>query len=88
VQELVDASHLPQASVYRKLKDLQEHGLVGIQRSGLAPDGHRADLYRSLLAETLVRLRGSRLDVFAAFRDLASERLSEMWDAVRAEAKR
>jgi DNA-binding transcriptional ArsR family regulator len=88
VQEIVDACALPQASVYRKLRELQEGGLVGIQRAALSPDGHRTDLFRSLLPNASIRLNRDRLEVTAAFRDLAAERLGDMWDEVRGAGKR
>jgi len=87
-QDLVERSGMPQASVYRKLRELQEAGLVGIQRSGLSADGHRTDLFRSLLVEARLSLSGDRLEVQAAFRELAAERLGELWDEVRSVKKR
>lgn len=86
-QDLVHACELPQASVYRKLKELQESGLVGVQRTVLSSDGHRTDLFRSLLAETQVRYHGARIEVLALFRDLAAERLATMWTKVRGEER-
>ncbi len=88
VQDLLQTSELPQASIYRKLRDLQDAGLVGVQRSALAPDGHRTDLFRSLLVEVDVRLRGADVEVYASFRDLAAERLGDMWGKVRSEVNR
>lgn len=87
-QELAVGCSLPPASVYRKLKELQDAGLVGVQRSALTADGHRTELYRSLLVEARLNYLGDRLEVLAAFRGLAAERLGEMWDAVRGSKKR
>ena len=83
VQEVTQSSGLPQASVYRKLRELQECGLVGVQRSTLSADGHRTDLFRSLLVEARLTYRGSSIELLASFRALAAERLSEMWETVR-----
>lgn len=88
VQDLLQVSELPQASIYRKLRELQESGLVGVQRSILATDGHRTDLFRSLLVEAQVRFRGPDVEVLASFRDLAAERLGDLWVRVRSEVKR
>jgi DNA-binding transcriptional ArsR family regulator len=87
-QELVERSGMPQASVYRKLRELQESGLVGIQRSALSTDGHRTDLFRSRLAEARLAFRADRLEVWASFRELAAERLVELWEEVRSAKKR
>jgi DNA-binding HxlR family transcriptional regulator len=85
-QEIQTAQRIPQSTLYRKLHDLTEIGLVGVQRSVISSDGKRVELYRSLLDELRVEMRGARLRIDVRFRDLASERLKEMWRDVRTEA--
>lgn len=87
-QEIQATNRIPQSTLYRKLHELSEIGLVGIQRSVISPDGKRVELYRSLLDELKVEMRGSRLRIDVRFRDLSSERLKEIWRDVRKEAGR
>jgi DNA-binding HxlR family transcriptional regulator len=87
-QEIQSANRIPQSTLYRKLHELTEIGLVGVQRSIISNDGKRVELYRSLLDELKVEMRGARLRIDVRFRDLASERLKEMWRDVRKEAGR
>ena len=87
-QELLTANQIPQSTLYRKLHELQDLGLVGIQRTAITPEGKRVDLYRSLLEELRVELHGTELRINARFRDLGQERLKEMWHDVRKEAGR
>lgn len=87
-QELLTANHIPQSTLYRKIHELQELGLVGIQRTAITPEGKRVDLYRSLLSELHVDLQGTQLRIQVRFRDLAAERLKDMWHDVRKEAGR
>ncbi len=87
-QEIQSSNRIPQSTLYRKLHELTEIGLVGIQRSVISPDGKRVELYRSLLDELKVEMRGARLRIDVRFRDLSSERLKEMWRDVRKEAGR
>lgn len=87
-QEIQSTNRIPQSTLYRKLHELSEIGLVGVQRSVISPDGKRVELYRSLLDELKVEMRGARLRIDVRFRDLASERLKEMWRDVRREAGR
>ncbi len=82
-QEIQSTNRIPQSTLYRKLHELGEIGLVGVQRSVISPDGKRVELYRSLLDELKVEMRGARLRIDVRFRDLASERLKEMWRDVR-----
>lgn len=87
-QELLTANHIPQSTLYRKIHELQELGLVGIQRTAITPEGKRVDLYRSLLSELHVDLQGTQLRIQVRFRDLAAERLKDMWHDVRKESGR
>jgi len=87
-QDIQASNRIPQSTLYRKLHELGEIGLVGVQRSVISPDGKRVELYRSLLDELKVEMRGARLRIDVRFRDLAAERLKEMWRDVRREAGR
>lgn len=87
-QELLTTNHIPQSTLYRKLHELQDLGLIGIQRTAITPEGKRVDLYRSLLEELRVDMLGKELRIQARFRDLSAERLKEMWRDVRKEAGR
>jgi DNA-binding HxlR family transcriptional regulator len=87
-QDIQASNRIPQSTLYRKLHELSEIGLVGVQRSVISADGKRVELYRSLLDELKVEMRGARLRVDVRFRDLAAERLKEMWRDVRKEAGR
>ena len=86
-QELLQANKIPQSTLYRKLHDLQQLGLVGIQRTAITAEGKRVDLYRSLLEELRVDLIGQSLRIQVRFRDLSAERLKEMWHQVRREQR-
>jgi len=86
-QEILAASQIPQSTLYRKLHDLQQIGLVGIQRTAITPDGKRVDLYRSLLEELKVDLAGGSLRIQVRYRNLSAERLKEMWHTVQKESR-
>ncbi len=87
-QEIQASNRMPQSTLYRKLHELSEIGLIGIQRSVISSDGKRVELYRSLLEELTVEMRGTRLTIDVRFRDLPSERLKELWQSVRERAGR
>ncbi|MCI4350058.1 MAG: helix-turn-helix domain-containing protein [Thermoplasmata archaeon] len=87
-QDLLNANHIPQSTLYRRLHELELLGVVAVQRTVITGDGKRVDLYRSLLEEFKVELRSSRLEVTVKYRDLKAERVRELWGAVRSEAGR
>ncbi len=86
-QEILLANQIPQSTLYRKLHDLQELGLLGIQRTAITAEGKRVDLYRSLLEELRVDLSQGVLRIHVRFRDLSAERLKDMWHKVQKEAR-
>lgn len=83
-KDLLRSIEVPQSTLYRRLVELREQGLVDVQRSIITEDGKKMELYRSLLAEVEVRLNGQGLSVRTKRRDLAAERLSDLWGEVRA----
>ncbi|HEV8050481.1 MAG TPA: helix-turn-helix domain-containing protein [Thermoplasmata archaeon] len=85
-QEMLASNRIPQSTLYRKLHDLQQIGLVGVQRTAITPEGKRVDLYRSLLERLAVELYGRTLRIDVKYRDLATERLQTMWKNYRREA--
>ncbi len=88
VQQLLEANHIPQSTLYRKLHDLRELGLVGIQTSLRTADAKRLDLYRSLVEEVRVTVRGDFVDLRIQHRDLSAERLRTLWGRLRDEVHR
>ncbi len=88
VQEMFEADHIPQSTLYRRLHELRELGLVGIQSSVLTPDAKRQDLFRSLVKEVQLTLRGDHFDLRVRYRDLSAERLESLWGKLREESQR
>jgi DNA-binding transcriptional ArsR family regulator len=88
VQELQAANHVPQSSLYRKLHELQDLGLVAVQTTAFTADGKRVDMFRSRIEEVRVEMRGGVLHVNVRHRDLSAERLRFMWGRVRREGGR
>jgi DNA-binding transcriptional ArsR family regulator len=82
-RELLGEVQVPQSSLYRRLGELREVGLIGVQRSTITEDGKRMEYYRSLVEEIEVRLKGSSLEVRSKRRDLAAERLTGLWGEMR-----
>jgi DNA-binding transcriptional ArsR family regulator len=86
--ELVHNLDLPQSTVYHKLHDLQEKGLVTVQAVAITGDGKRVELFRSLLEACTVDLREGRLNVRVRYRNIEAERIGNMWENIRTEARR
>jgi len=87
-QELFQMTGIPLTTLYRKLHELQEIDLVGIERSAITPDGKRVDYFRSRLEEAQLELRDGRFQLRARYRNLSAARMETLWGSVRQEAGR
>lgn len=87
-QELFQLTGVPLTTLYRKLHELQEIDLVGIERSAITPDGKRVDFFRSRLEEAQVELREGRFSLKTRYRNLSAARMETLWGSVRQEAQR
>lgn len=88
VQELFQGTGVPLTTLYRKLHELEEIDLVGIERSAITPDGKRVDFYRSRLEEVQMELREGHFGLRTRYRNLSATRMEGLWGAVRQEARR
>lgn len=82
-KELLQSVSVPLSTLYRRLGELKALGLVDVQRSLITEDGKKTELYRSLLEEVHIHLRGSELELRTRRRDMAAERLADLWGEVR-----
>ncbi|MCI4358615.1 MAG: winged helix-turn-helix domain-containing protein [Thermoplasmata archaeon] len=82
-RELLHVVSVPQSTLYRRLGELKDMGLLDVQRSIITEDGKKMELYRSLLEEVVIHLRGQTLEVRPRRRDLAAARLADLWGEVR-----
>ena len=83
VHNLVLRTGLPQSSVYRKLKELQDAGLVRISRLAFTPDGKKVEVYRSRLREVRIHFAGGVVKVEVVPLEDSGDRLGAMWRQVR-----
>lgn len=86
--ELNQSTGVPLTTLYRKIHELEELGLVGIERSAITPDGKRVDFYRSCLEEARVEVKGGSFRLQARYRNLSSLRMERLWGRVREEVRR
>jgi DNA-binding transcriptional ArsR family regulator len=88
VQELLATLHVPKSTAYSRLHLLRELGLVAIQRTVITGDGKRTDLFRSLVAEARVEMRGAVTSLTLRLRSLSEERLKDLLGDLHEEMRR
>lgn len=79
VREISRETATPLATTYRHVNELQDHGLLYLERSAISGEGKRFDLYRAALEEVAVEIRDGIVTVRWTLRPAAEERLRSMW---------
>ncbi len=65
VAEFVKDCGIPHTSAYRLVNDLKKHGLLIVERTVLAEDGKKYDVYRSTFKDIVVRFESGNVEVDA-----------------------
>jgi DNA-binding transcriptional ArsR family regulator len=84
---LVVETRLPQSSIYRKLRELEEEKLVYVSRLAFTRDGHKVELFRSRLKQVQVEFAQERSRVRVIPQEDASDRIHGIWTEVRRSAR-
>ncbi|MGC2288828.1 MAG: ArsR family transcriptional regulator [Thermoplasmata archaeon] len=80
---LVLETRLPQSSIYRKLRELEEERLVYVSRLAFTRDGHKVELFRSRLKEIHLEFTRDQPRVRVVVHEDAADRIHGMWTEVR-----
>ncbi len=80
---LVLATGLPQSSVYRKLRELEESDLVRVVRLAFTTEGRKVDVFATAIRQISVEFAGGRTLLRVRATSDSSDRLHELWERVR-----
>jgi DNA-binding transcriptional ArsR family regulator len=80
---LVVETNLPQSSVYRKLRELEEQKLIEVGRLAFTREGRKVEVFRSRIHAVAVEFEDGRAVVRVRAREDASDRLRDLWQRVR-----
>jgi len=80
--ELSKRYDIPITTVYRRIVELVDAGLIAAVKSGRTPDGKWYDLYRSLLLSISVSYDGTNLRIDATVNDHVSDKFKRMWTSI------
>lgn len=74
---------IPVSTLYRKIHQLLEDGLLVVERTVLQPDGKKFEMYRSTIREVKINMRDVGVDVDVVVNQGPAERLGQLWNALR-----
>jgi hypothetical protein len=75
--------NIPISSVYRRIHDLVDTGLVAIERSVITEDGKRFELYRSTVKAIHIRFEAGVVSVDLAPSEDMVSKFYRMWNTLR-----
>ena len=74
---------IPASTVYRKIHELLESGVLRVERTVLQPDGKKFEMYRSTIRELKIDMRNDEIDLDVLMNPGPSERLGQLWKSLR-----
>jgi DNA-binding transcriptional ArsR family regulator len=80
---LVVQTNLPQSSIYRKLHELQEWGLVRVRRLAFTAEGRKVEVFTSRIRGVDVEFDNGRVRVRVREREDSADRIQDLWSQVR-----
>jgi DNA-binding transcriptional ArsR family regulator len=80
--ELSKKYAIPITTVYRRLEELNEAGLIATVKSGRTTDGKWFDLYRALLLRIDISFDGADVRIDAELNEHLSDRFTRMWTSI------
>lgn len=83
VRDIEADTGMPQATVYRHVKQLVEEKLLVVERSAITPDGKRYELYRSRVRMARIELDQSGVRMIWEPVEETEERLARAWQSLR-----
>ncbi len=79
VNNISRINDIPIATAYRRVSELQEAGLLVIERGVLTDDGKRYDLYRSAVRSMQISFRSGEIEIDVIPNKDAVGKLESMW---------
>ena len=79
VNNISRSNDIPIATAYRRVSELQDAGLLVVERGILTEDGKRYDLYRSAVRSMQISFRSGQLEIDVTPNRNAVSKLESMW---------
>lgn len=80
--DLSKAYQIPITTVYRRIEELVEAGLIAAVRSGRTADGKWYDLYRSLLRRIDIGFENGEVRIEVMVNEHVADKFTRMWASI------
>jgi DNA-binding Lrp family transcriptional regulator len=83
--EIIHQYRLAPSSVYRRISEFVDSGVLTIERIVVTEDGKKYSLYRSTIREIRAEYKGGELELSVSPNEDVVSKLTRMWSTMRVE---
>jgi predicted transcriptional regulator len=88
IEEISKEQHIPISTCYRRIHELQNYGIVKVDKTVIQADGKKFVCYRSSFKNATISLESGELKVDVVLNRAENpDRLHEMWSSVKPNQK-
>lgn len=83
--EIIHQCALPPSSVYRRISEFLEAGLLAVERIVITDDGKKFSLYRSTVRDMRAEYKSGEFELNVSFNEDVVSKLTRLWSSMRVE---
>jgi predicted transcriptional regulator len=83
--EIIHQCALPPSSVYRRISDFVDAGLLAVERIVITKDGKKFSLYRSTVRDMRAEYKSGEFELSVSFNEDVVSKLTRLWSSMRVE---
>ena len=83
--EIIHQCALPPSSVYRRISEFLEAGLLAVEKIIITNDGKKFSLYRSTVRDMRAEYRSGEFELNVSFNEDVVSKLTRLWSSMRVE---
>ncbi len=83
--EIIHQCALPPSSVYRRISEFVDAGLLTIERIVISEDGKKFSLYRSAIRDISAEYKSGELEVNVSLNEDVVSKLTRLWTSMKVE---
>ncbi len=83
--EIIHQFALPPSSVYRRISEFVDVGLLAVERMVITKDGKKFSLYRSTVRDIRAEYKSGEFELTVSLNEDVVSKLTRLWSSMRAE---
>ncbi len=83
--EIIHAGTLPPSSVYRRISEFVNVGLLAVDKMVITKDGKKFSLYRSTIRDVRAEYKAGEIELSVSFNEDVVSKLTRLWSSMKVE---